>query len=171
MVPFDNMEECDDKEVEEQMQLEPKVIMQRLEEEKQEQDEEIAKEVDHHQHDAKLMDSFLEEEAEVRQQKERGKITPPHSPHQQRVAGSRSPGAKAKSFARMIRFHLRLEEELGLPEALLLPPSSPSLGALNGRGQQEQEDQSTRSPGGRYGAMLASTPLTVPARGLENNSI
>ena len=57
--------------------------------------------------------------SDFRQEEERGEVTPPSSPTRRKVVGSKSPGAKAKSFARLTLFQQRLEEEYGLPPSRL----------------------------------------------------
>ena len=86
--------------------------------------------------DAKLLVTNLKGErvlSEFRRQDDRGDTTPPSSP-KGKGAGNRSPGAKAKSFSRLLQFQQRLEDEQGLPPSWLkerrreiTPGSSPRL--------------------------------------------
>ena len=102
----------------------------------------LLKEVKLQQHEAKLLEA--DEKLEVRQQ-ERGEVTPPSSPSPRRATGRRSPGAKAKNFARLLHYQDRLEVELCLPpsrikesmseeEGRMTPGSSPRLRPARPRG-------------------------------------
>ena len=94
---------------------------QRLEAEVEEQEHQEAKVMSLEDINQKMGSQKLEVNVllDVRQQEESGEVTPPSSPIRRKGVGSKSPGAKAKSFARLTLFQQRLEEEFGLPPSRL----------------------------------------------------
>ena len=50
----------------------------------------------------------------VKEEEDRGEVTPPSTPNQRQEKGTRSPGAKARSLARLLQFQQRLCREHGL---------------------------------------------------------
>ena len=102
---------------------------------------------------AKLLE--VDEKLEVTQQG-RGDVTPPPSLSPRRATGRKSPGAKAKNFARLLHYQDRLEEELCLPPSRLKESMSEKEGRMTpGSSPAEASQVKCRvgeEPGGGDGA-------------------